>query len=58
MAGARASMRHHCNRANSDVIFDHNLSDNTIRRLGEGCYDTTPNPAKAIASTPLTSYEY
>ena len=58
MAGARASTRHKRKCANYDVIFDHNLSDNTIRRLGEGCYDTTPNPAKAIMSTPLTSYNY
>ena len=58
MAGARASMLHHRNRVNSDVIFDHNLSNNTIRRLSEGCYDTTPDPAKAIVSTPWTSYEY
>ena len=58
MAGARASTRHHRNRVNSDVIFDHNLSDNTIRGIGEGCYDTTPDPAKAKVSTPLTSYEY
>ena len=58
MAGVRTITRHHRNHANYEVIFDHNLSDNTIRRLGEGCYDTTPNPAKAIPSTPLTSYDY
>ena len=58
MAGARASTRHKRKCANYDVIFDHNISDNTIRRLGEGCYDTTPDPAKANASTTLTSYDY